>query len=158
MPIIIPRQDRQGIFWLEEVRRRRVVYNDDVLHVPPQLSHVFDEDTIIKSAVLSEQVIVAERILIKHFHQGFSIFAQTCSIDDKFIVFRKFFNKRESARPHQHIHIADLPFNIDWEDNVCLLWGFERRMDESLIKVEDQSLLQDVLIRQRSQQAGTQLV
>lgn len=67
--ILIPRNRRNSVLWLELVAHRRVINYDDVSHVSPNASQIFHKSIVMVSAVLSEQIFITPLLFfVKDVH------------------------------------------------------------------------------------------
>lgn len=78
--------------------------------------------------------------LIQYLHQRFSILLHTGRENHQFIALSQNFQKFQSSRPYQNIHMINTSIYFYWQHNIRIFWRFKRRMNESFIQIQDQGL------------------
>jgi hypothetical protein len=53
-----PTADWDGVLWVENIRRRRVIDNDSILQVASKLREILDVVAVVVEATLAEQAVV----------------------------------------------------------------------------------------------------
>lgn len=143
--VVVPTNARDSVFWLEHVCNRRVVNNDDVGHASAKTSEVFDEGIIVKSAMLSEQLVGTEAFGIELGDEWLGVFGQACREHHHFVVSAHPLKETTHSRTNQDINLANLSFDFDWQNDVSVFYWLELRVNESLVEVKHERLPSAVL-------------
>jgi len=83
--------------------------------------------------MLSEQLVHAHTLRVKHLHQRLRILRQTRSEHNKFIVLMHPLEELRHERPDQDVDHADLVLNLNRQGNVRVLHCLERGVDQGLV-------------------------
>ena len=71
--------------------------------------------------MLSEKSLGSDFVLVQNVHERDGVLGQRSCEDYDFEVFRNLFDERDTAWSNKHVDVADATFNVDREDNVCLV-------------------------------------
>ena len=94
--------------------------------------------------MFSVQLVGAEPVWVKLGTEWFRVLGQTCCEHDHLVVSAHSLQECRDQWPHQHVYLADLPFDLDWKNDVGVLDRLELRMHKCLVKIEYQSLSSDI--------------
>ena len=143
---------------LQHVGRRRVVEDDRVLGASANLAHVLREDALHVRAVLAEEAGRAEPVGVHLVHQGVGVLRQTRSEYDHLVIFGHHSQEIVDAWPLLNEDLADVAVDIDWNDEVRVLYLIELTVHQRLIEVEHERLHALAAIRRRTQKAPARLL
>lgn len=138
--VIVPRNGRHGVLWLEQVGHGRVVHNDHVLDGAAKARQVLHKSIVEEGTVLSEQEVRAHLVWVQVLHQRFRILGETRCEDNKFINFVHSFEELGDIRPDKNVDGTDLSIYFDWQHNVGIFDRLKRRVNQGLIQVEYEGL------------------
>lgn len=100
--------------------------------------------------MFTEETHGADATRVHLVHQRLSVFGQTRSEDDHFVVFLHFLEEVLDAGPLLDEDIADRAFDVDRDDKVRILDLIELTVDQSFIQIQNQRLHTFAPFRRRS--------
>lgn len=78
--------------------------------------------------MLSKQLVGAHLLRVQYLNQGLCVFRQGSCKYHEFVVLVHFLQKLAHSWSHQYKDIADAAFNLNRQDNVWVVNGFEGGM------------------------------
>ena len=140
--VLIPRNDGKSVLRLEKVGRWRVVYDEHITHRAVDFSHIFDVvHSLVKSAVLPEKAVATGLGIVEDIHEWVGVLGKTCRIYDQLVVVLHSPQELSRTWANQNIDLEVFSFDFYVEDETGLGRRLERRVDQGLVKVKQQSLL-----------------
>lgn len=73
MSIREPTADWDGVLWVENVRRRRVIDNDRILQVASKLGKILDVVSVVVEATLAEQTMMDDIVNVELIQKGVTV-------------------------------------------------------------------------------------
>ena len=75
--------------------------------------------------MLPEEQVGAHLLRVQVAHQRFRILRQTRCEDNELVDLVHAFEELCDKRPHKYVDCADLPIDLNWQHDVCILHRFE---------------------------------
>ena len=112
--VVIPRDDGHGALRLQHVSRGRIVEDNRILHVSPNLAHVLRKHPVDVGAVLSEESHCAIPIWVHQIHKRVRILTQTRRENDQLEVLAHGLQEVVNTWSFAHENVAHVPLNVHW--------------------------------------------
>lgn len=121
MCVAKPAADRYRVLWVEDIAGGRVVNDDGLLQISPDLTEVLDVVALMVVAAFPEEAVMYDIVDIELVEEGVAIFGNRRGENDDLIDLSNSLQECIDARPLYDIDVMVLTFDLDWDGKVCLM-------------------------------------
>jgi hypothetical protein len=116
-----PTADGHRMLWVEDITRRRVVDDDGLLKITPDLTQILDIVALVVITALPEEPMMHDLMNIQLVEEGVAVFGHRCGEHYDLVNLAHAFEKGIHARPFYDVDVVILTFNLNGDREICLV-------------------------------------